>query len=78
MTACLARRSWFRYTAFVPTRILKLDADDENRELQFDLDHLLSLSVEDRFRMVIEVSTRMAEILLERGHRRPVEILKRP
>ena len=57
--------------------ILKLEADDEARELQFDLDHLRSLTIEQRFEMVLTQSEIVARILLDRGHRKPSEIVKR-
>ena len=57
--------------------ILKLEADDEAREWKFNLDHLRSLTVEQRFEMVLTQSEIVAQILLDRGHRKPVEIVKR-
>ena len=58
--------------------ILKLEEHDEERERDFDLEYLRSLSVQERFRMVLEVSTHMAQQLLDCGYRKPFEILKRP
>jgi len=58
--------------------ILKLDHDDPEREMRFEIDYLLSLSVQDRFRMMIQRSDEMKRTLLRHGHRRPSEIVKRP
>ncbi len=57
--------------------ILKIQEDDEDRELEFDLEFLRSLTTEERFRLMIEKSQQMAEALIRHGHRRPTEILKR-
>ena len=58
-------------------KLLALDRDDEDHERQFHLDYLRSLSTEERFRMVIDISNHMARTLLEHGHRKPFEIIKR-
>ena len=57
--------------------ILKLDEDDDAREFQFNLDYLRSLTVEQRFEMVLTQSEIVARILIDRGHRKPFEIVKR-
>jgi len=61
------------------TRILKvpLDAASEERELEFELDFLLSLTIEQRFELLFERSRQMAESLEAHGHRAPSSILKR-
>jgi len=46
--------------------ILKLDHDDPEKELAFELDYQLSLTTRQRFQMMIE-----------RGFVKPVEIIKR-
>jgi hypothetical protein len=58
--------------------ILKLENDDQDRELEFELEFQLSLTVEQRFRMMFQKSREMAEILVRNGHRKPFEIIKRP
>ena len=58
--------------------LLKLDHDDEKRELEFELAYLASLTVEERFRMMHDASRRMLETLIRLGHRKPSEIVKRP
>ena len=48
------------------------------RELQFELDYQRSLTTAQRFEMMFRKSREMAEELIRRGHRRPVEVVKRP
>ncbi len=57
--------------------LLKCDRDDEDRELDFELDYQLSLSAEERFRMMFAKSREAAELLIRNGHRKPVQIIKR-
>jgi hypothetical protein len=57
--------------------ILKLDEDNEEKEIDFELDYQLSLDVEQRFRMMFQKSKELAEMLVKNGHRRPSEIIKR-
>lgn len=59
------------------TPIFKSDRDDEERELDFELEYQLSLSVEERFRMMFQRSREIAEMLIRNGHRKPFEIIKR-
>ncbi len=59
------------------SNILKLDRDDADRELEFELTYQLSLTTQERFEAMFRKSRAMAEILLRNGHRRPVEIVKR-
>ncbi len=60
------------------TRILKLERNDPQRELEFDLDYLLSLTSEERYRLMLRRSTDALERMIRNGHLRPVEIIKRP
>ena len=57
--------------------ILKLDEDNEEKEIDFELDYQLSLDVEQRFRMMFQKSKELAEMLVKNGHRIPSEIIKR-
>ncbi|MDP8247722.1 MAG: hypothetical protein P9M00_06250 [Candidatus Tritonobacter lacicola] len=59
------------------TPIFKSDTDDDELELDFELDYQLSLSVEERFRMMFQRSREIAEMLIRNGHRKPFEIIKR-
>lgn len=57
--------------------ILKLDKDDEKKELDFEIEYQLSLTPEQRYEMMFRRSEEIARILLEHGYRKPVEIIKR-
>lgn len=57
--------------------ILKLTKDDEEKELNFELDYQLSLTVEQRFEMMFKKSQELAKMLEENGHRKAVKIIKR-
>jgi len=57
--------------------ILKLDQDDETREIEFELRYLTSLSTKERFLLMQKKSQEMAELLRNRGHRKSPEIIKR-
>ncbi len=58
-------------------RILKLADNDEEKELEFELDYLSSLTFEERFKMMREKSREMLKQMIDHGHRRPFEIIKR-
>jgi hypothetical protein len=58
--------------------VLKLKNDDQDLELEFELEYQLSLTVEQRFRMMFQKSREIAEMLVRNGHRKPFEIIKRP
>ncbi|MEO8084405.1 MAG: hypothetical protein ABI780_11325 [Ardenticatenales bacterium] len=60
-----------------PTGILLSETDDDDRELAFELAYLRSLTTQQRFDLMFRRSREMAEVLLRRGHRRPVEITQR-
>lgn len=59
------------------TRVLKLTVDDEEKELEFELEYLSSLTCEERLKMMREKSREMLKQMIEHGHRRPFEIIKR-
>jgi hypothetical protein len=59
-------------------KVLKLSADDEEKELEFELDYLSSLTFEERLKMMREKSREMLKQMIDHGHRRAVEIIKRP
>ena len=58
-------------------RVLKLTVDDEEKELEFELDYLSSLTFEERLKMMREKSREMLKQMIDHGHRRPFEIIKR-
>ncbi len=57
--------------------ILKLSQADEEKELEFELNYLASLTFEERLQMMKQKSREMLRQMVEHGHRRPFEILKR-
>ncbi len=57
--------------------ILKIDTDDEEKEIDFEVDYLLSLTAEQRFHMMFQRSKELAEMLVKNGHRKAPEIIKR-
>jgi hypothetical protein len=63
-----------------PKAVLKLaEAEqDENRELEFELSFLRSLSTEQRFELMFRRSRQMAETLRAHGHGEAPSTLKRP
>jgi hypothetical protein len=60
--------------------ILKVDLNeqDEERELEFELDYLATLTVQQRFEMMFRRSVELKELLEQHGHRNSPEIVKRP
>ena len=58
--------------------ILKLAADDADRELEFELAYLHGLTTAERFDLMFRKSRELAESLVRHGHRKPVAIVKRP
>ncbi len=58
-------------------KIYKSTVNDPDAELRFELEYLASLSVEERFDMMLRRSNEIKEMLIRNGHRRPVEIIKR-
>ncbi len=57
--------------------VLKLSQPDEERELEFELNYLASLTFEERLKMMRQKSREMLRQVVEHGHRRPFEIVKR-
>lgn len=57
--------------------ILKLDQDDENSEIEFELRYLKSLTKKERFLLMKKKSNEMKELMRNCGHRRSPEIIKR-
>lgn len=61
--------------------ILKLDRHlkhTENRELEFELNYLRSLTTKERFKMMFSKSEEMFKLLKKNGHRKTSQIIKRP
>ncbi len=61
------------------TPILQVDParTEEEAELEFELDYIASLTVAERFELMLRRSREIQEMLLRYGHRKPVEIVER-
>ena len=57
--------------------VLKLEKDDENREIEFELCYLKSLTIKERFLIMQKKSEEIKKMLRKRGYRKPTEIVKR-
>jgi hypothetical protein len=57
--------------------VLKLEKDDENREIEFELSYLKSLTTKERFLLMQEKSEEIKKMLRSRGYRKSFEIVKR-
>jgi hypothetical protein len=57
--------------------ILKLDHDDESKEIEFELRYLKSLTINERFFLMMRKSEEIKKLTRNRGHRRSPEIIKR-
>lgn len=59
------------------TPILKLDDHDEEKEIEFELNYLLSLTTKQRFEMMFKKTQEVRHLLKGHGHRKTSEIIKR-
>jgi hypothetical protein len=57
--------------------VLKMADHDENKEIDFEISYLLSLSVKERFELMIKRTTELLNLFEKNGHRRTPEIIKR-
>jgi len=57
--------------------IFKSKKSNEKRELEFELKYQRSLSLAERFRMALRQSRLVLQMLIDHGHRKPTEIIKR-
>ena len=57
--------------------ILKLNKDNPDKECEFELEYLLSLSIQERFQMMLKKSQEMYNLMVNNGHRRTNQIIKR-
>jgi hypothetical protein len=57
--------------------ILILKDHSEADEIDFELDYLMSLSVGERFRLMINKSLETVNLLVQHGHRKTPQIIKR-
>ena len=57
--------------------LIVLGKDDEKRELEFELNYLTSLSLQDRFALMLKKSRELKTNLEKNGHRTAPAIIKR-
>ena len=57
--------------------ILKLDKHNRTKEIEFELKYLSTLSVKERFNLMLKKSKEIICLLEKSGHRKPFEIIKR-
>ena len=57
--------------------VLKIEKDDENREIEFELSYLKSLTTRERFMLMQKKSEEIKKMLRSRGYRKSFEIVKR-
>lgn len=57
--------------------ILKLDQHNEEKEIEFELDYLTSLTTSQRFQMMFRETQEMLGLLRRNGYRATTEIIKR-
>lgn len=59
------------------TYILKLAEDDEEKELQFELDYLATLSTAERLAKLLDLRKYVITIMKQHGHRGSPKVVKR-
>jgi hypothetical protein len=58
--------------------ILKLDRHDEDKEIEFELDYLLSLTISERFQMMFTKTQEMLSLCKKtKLHQARTEVIKR-
>ena len=57
--------------------VLKLEKDDEQREIEFELDYLVSLTTQQRFQMMAQKSREMLLLLRRNEHGKSTQVVKR-
>ena len=58
--------------------ILKLDRHDEDKEIEFELDYLRSLTTSQRFEVMFTKTQEMLSLLKKKNaHRKVAEVIKR-
>jgi hypothetical protein len=57
--------------------VLKLTKANEKKEIEFELDYLMSLTTQQRFEIMFRKSRQMARMLKKNGRRRTTKVIKR-
>jgi hypothetical protein len=58
--------------------IYKIGPDDDIDELEIELQFQHSLTTDQRYKMMINASRTILRMLIDNGHKKPFEIIKRP
>lgn len=59
------------------TRILKIKGNDEAKELDFEVRHQMSLTTQERFEAMIDLSLQLLLLARKHGYSRTPKIVKR-
>ncbi len=57
--------------------ILKLSKSNESQEVDFELDYLASLTIRERFQMMLRKNQEMMSLLKQHGSQKTTEVIKR-
>jgi len=57
--------------------VLKLEKDDEQQEIEFELNYLASLTTQQRFQMMMQKSREMLLLLGRNEHGKTTQVVKR-
>ena len=57
--------------------VLKLEKDDEQQEIEFELDYLASLTTQQRFQMMTQKSREMLLLLRRNEYGKSTQVVKR-
>ena len=57
--------------------IYKISPDDNIDELELEFEYQRSLTVDQRYKMMINASRTILRMLIDNGHKKPFEIIKR-
>ena len=57
--------------------IYQIGPDDDVDELELELEYQASLTVEQRYKMMINASRTVLKMLIDNGHKKPFEITQR-
>jgi len=58
-------------------KVLKLNTDDEDKEIEFELNYLISLTTRQRFQMMFKKTQEIRNLLENCGYRKTPEVIKR-
>ncbi len=56
--------------------IYQIGPDDDIDELELELEYQASLTVEQRYKMMINASRTVLKMLIDNGHKKPFEIIQ--